>query len=77
MKKERLGFQIFNATNDGITTEENTLVALKKYHGGDEKLVFTRELGEREAPLSNKKIKDVLGFMEEHDWRKYWKGGSA
>jgi UDP-glucose 4-epimerase len=24
-----------------------------------------------EAPLSNAKIRKVLGFREEHDWRKY------
>jgi hypothetical protein len=24
-----------------------------------------------EAPLSNAKIREVLGFREEHDWRKY------
>ena len=32
---------------------------------------ITRELGEYEAPLSNRKIREVLGFREEHDWRKY------
>jgi UDP-glucose 4-epimerase len=30
-----------------------------------------RALGEREAPISNRKIRDVLGFREAHDWRKY------
>ena len=24
-----------------------------------------------EAPLSNRKIREILGFKEEHDWRKY------
>ena len=24
-----------------------------------------------EAPLSNRKIREVLSFREEHDWRKY------
>ena len=31
----------------------------------------TRELGENEALFSNRKIRDVLGFAEEHDWRNY------
>jgi UDP-glucose 4-epimerase len=35
---------------------------------------ITRQMGEREAPLSNRKIREVLGFREEHDWRKYVKG---
>ena len=30
-----------------------------------------RELGEFEAPLSNKKAREVLGFKEAHNWRKY------
>jgi hypothetical protein len=28
-------------------------------------------MGEYEAPLSNRKIREVLGFKDEHDWRKY------
>ena len=31
-------------------------------------------LGEFEAPLSNRKIREVLGFREEHNWRKYVAG---
>ncbi len=34
---------------------------------------FTREIGEYEGLLSNRKIREVLGFKEEHDWRKYVK----
>jgi UDP-glucose 4-epimerase len=32
----------------------------------------TRELKEDEAPISNKKIRDLLGFKEEHSWRRYF-----
>jgi UDP-glucose 4-epimerase len=28
-------------------------------------------MGEFEAPLSNRKIREVLGFKEAHDWRRY------
>jgi UDP-glucose 4-epimerase len=28
-------------------------------------------MGEREAPISNRKAREVLGFREEHDWRRY------
>jgi UDP-glucose 4-epimerase len=31
----------------------------------------TRSMGEFEAPLSNRKAREVLGFREAHDWRKY------
>ena len=34
----------------------------------------TRELGENEALFSNRKIREVLGFREEHDWRQYVHG---
>ena len=30
---------------------------------------ITRPLGEFEAPLSNRKAREVLGFREEHNWR--------
>ncbi|KAH7073929.1 NAD-dependent epimerase/dehydratase-like protein [Paraphoma chrysanthemicola] len=68
VKKDGLGFQVFNATNDSITTKVPTKEFLDKYGEG---VQVTREMGEWEAPLSNKKIRDVLGFKEEHDWRKY------
>ena len=32
-------------------------------------------LGEYEAPLSNRKAREVLGFQEAHNWRKYVKAG--
>jgi hypothetical protein len=30
-------------------------------------------MGEHEALYSNRKIREMLGFKEEHDWRKYVK----
>lgn len=72
--KSGLGWQVFNATNDTITLRDGdartTREFLKKNCPG---VQFTRELGEKEAPLSNKKIRDVLGFKDEHDWRNYVK----
>ncbi|AJY45284.1 NAD-dependent epimerase/dehydratase family protein [Martelella endophytica] len=70
--KDGLGFQVFNATNDTITANEPTAPFLAKYAPNSP---ITRELGEYEAPLSNRKIREVLGFREEHDWRKYVKQG--
>jgi hypothetical protein len=29
----------------------------------------TRPMGEYEAPLSNRKVREVLGFRQAHDWR--------
>jgi UDP-glucose 4-epimerase len=28
-------------------------------------------MGKDEAPLSNRKARDVLGFKEEHPWKRY------
>ncbi|GAO49250.1 UDP-glucose 4-epimerase [Saitoella complicata NRRL Y-17804] len=68
LKKDGLGFQVFNATNDTITTRIPTAEYLKKECPNTP---ITREMDEWEAPLSNRKIRDVLGFKEEHNWRKY------
>ncbi|KAI4141218.1 MAG: hypothetical protein LQ340_007693 [Diploschistes diacapsis] len=62
------GFEVFNATNDEITTREDTAEILERYAKGTR---VTRELGPREAPLSNRKAREVLGFKEEHNWRQY------
>ncbi|KAL9000725.1 MAG: hypothetical protein Q9169_000761 [Polycauliona sp. 2 TL-2023] len=68
VQKNGLGFQVFNATNDTITTKESTAEILKKYAPNTP---ITREMGEFEAPLSNRKIREVLGFKDVHNWRKY------
>jgi nucleoside-diphosphate-sugar epimerase len=69
-EKDGLGWQIFNATNDTITLKgiESTTAFLKKECPGTE---FTREMGKDEAPMSNRKIKEVLGFKEDHYWQNY------
>lgn len=69
VKADGLGFQVFNATNDRITTTVPTKPFLEENEPGTE---LTREMGEWEAPLSNRKVREVLGFREEHDWRKYY-----
>ncbi len=68
IEKDGLGFQAFNATNDTITLNTPTKEALAKLCPNTP---VTREMGEFEAPLSNRKIREVLGFREAHDWRKY------
>ena len=70
VKKDGLGFQVFNATNDTITTSVPTKEFLQKNHPQTK---ITREMGEWEAPLSNRKIREVLGYKDVHDWRKYYK----
>ena len=65
-----LGFQVFNAVNDTITANEPTAEFLKRWCP---KTPHRRPLQGLEAPLSNRKIRETLGFAEEHNWRKYVK----
>src|SRR5271155_1136198 len=68
LEKDGLGFQVFNAVNDTITLNEPTLRALAKLCPDTS---VTRTMDEFEAPLSNRKAREVLGFKEAHDWRRY------
>jgi UDP-glucose 4-epimerase len=68
LQKDGLGYQVFNATNDTITADLPTAAFLARYSPG---VPITRPLGEFEAPLSNRKAREVLGFKEQHNWRKY------
>ena len=68
IEKDGLGFQVFNAVNDTITTREPTADVLKRFCPN---VPVTRPLGPDEAPLSNRKAREILGFREEHNWRKY------
>lgn len=68
LEKDGLGFQVFNATNDTITADQPTAEFLKRWAPDTP---VARPLEGFEAPLSNRKIREVLGFREEHDWRKY------
>ncbi len=72
IEKDGLGFQVFNAVNDTITATLPTREVLKRYCPD---VPITREMGEFEAPLSNRKAREVLGFKESHNWRKYVKVG--
>lgn len=68
VKKHGLGYQVFNAVNDTITANLPTEEFLAKYAPNTP---ISRKMGPREAPMSNAKIREVLGFREAHDWRRY------
>jgi UDP-glucose 4-epimerase len=68
LEKDGLGYQVFNAVNDTATVDIPTSELLARYSPG---VPITRPLGESEAPLSNRKAREVLGFREQHNWRKY------
>jgi len=71
VSKNGLGFQIFNAGNDTNSVNIPSAELAERFFPG---VPVTRPLGEHEALFSNRKIRDVLGFREEHDWRNYVDG---
>lgn len=68
LQKDGLGFQVFNAGNDTNSVDIPTAEILRRFFPG---VPVTRDLGENEALFSNRKIREVLGFQERHDWRHY------
>lgn len=68
LDKDGLGFQIFNAGNDTNSVDIPSADLIERYYPG---VPLTRTLDEHEALFSNRKIREVLGFVEEHNWRKY------
>lgn len=67
LEKDGLGFQVFNAVNDSITANLPTAAFLAEWCPDTP---VTRPLAGYEAPLSNRKVREVLGFREAHDWRR-------
>ncbi len=70
IEKDGLGYQVFNAVNDTATATVPTRELAQTYFPD---VQFRREIGDHEGLISNRKIREVLGFSEEHDWRKYVK----
>ena len=68
VQKDGLGFQVFNAVNDTITADLPTAEFLATYAPNTP---LTRPMGPNEAPLSNRKIRQMLGFREAHPWRNH------
>mgnify|MGYP000194485196 CR=1 FL=1 len=58
----------FECVEDGATPEYTRCYAekLNKYDWE-----LRKELNDDEALFSNQKIKEVLGFKEQHNWKKY------
>tara|TARA_R110000765_G_scaffold78827_3_gene155187 strand:- start:929 stop:1837 length:909 start_codon:yes stop_codon:yes gene_type:complete len=68
LQKDGLGYQVFNAGNDHNGAVIPSKELAEKFFPN---VPITRELGEHEALFSNRKIREVLGFKEQHNWRKY------
>ena len=68
LKTDGLGFQVFNAGNDTNAANIPAAELIKRFFPG---VPVTRKLDTYEALFSNRKIREVLGFVEEHNWRQY------
>ncbi|MEP0232594.1 NAD(P)-dependent oxidoreductase [Roseibium sp.] len=68
LARDGLGYQIFNAGNDTNSVDIPNTEILSRFFPG---VPVSRELGENEALFSNRKIREVLGFSENHNWRKH------
>lgn len=66
-----LGFQVFNAGNDTNGMNLSTADLIARFFPN---VPVKRALGKDEALFSNRKIREVLGFREDHDWRQYVSG---
>jgi nucleoside-diphosphate-sugar epimerase len=71
LARDGLGFQVFNAGNDTNSVNIPTAEIIARFFPG---VPVSRALGEHEALFSNRKIREVLGFREQHDWRNYVPG---
>jgi nucleoside-diphosphate-sugar epimerase len=67
IEKDGLGYQVFNAANNDSSSDLPTKELIKRFYP---KVPVTREMGEYESLYSNRKLREVLGFKEEHPWRK-------
>ncbi|WP_299472801.1 NAD(P)-dependent oxidoreductase [uncultured Roseibium sp.] len=71
LEKDSLGFQVFNAGNDTNSVNMPNAEILARFFPD---VPLSRGLGTHEALFSNRKIREVLGFREEHNWRNYVSG---
>jgi nucleoside-diphosphate-sugar epimerase len=70
LERDGFGFQVFNAVNDEITIDQSEGTAEEFLKKMCPKTKFTRQMGAKEAPVCNAKIKMMAGFREEFPWRK-------
>ena len=68
LQKDGLGFQVFNACNDTNSVCQPNEELLARFFPD---VPMSRPVGPHEGLLSNAKIREVLGFREAHNWRRY------
>lgn len=73
LKKDGLGFQVFNACNTTNGMNIPNAELLSRFFPN---VPVTEDLGPWDSLMSNRKIREVLGFKDAHDWRAYVPGQS-
>lgn len=68
LTKDGLGYQVFNAVNDTNSVPQANADLLAQFFPN---VPLTRAVAPNESLLSNQKIREVLGFKEQHNWRAY------
>ncbi|MDB5240428.1 MAG: NAD-dependent epimerase/dehydratase [Spirosoma sp.] len=68
LNKDGLGYQVFNAGNDHNGAVIPSQELAQRFFAG---VPLSRPLEGHEALFSNRKIREVLGFREQHNWQKY------
>ena len=68
LSKDGLGYDVFNVGNDNNSVNIKNKDIIEKYY---KNVKIKEKLADDEALFSNKKIKNILGFKEEHNWKKY------
>lgn len=70
VEKDGLGFVTMNVAADDVASDIPTAELLKRYYPD---VPLEHKMGEFESLLSNRKIKETLGWKPEHNWRDYVK----
>jgi nucleoside-diphosphate-sugar epimerase len=68
IETDGLGYQVFNAAQNDCSSDLPTAELLRRFYPN---VPVHGTLGEYETLLSNRKTREVLGFKEQHNWRKY------
>ena len=68
IQKDGLGYEVFNVTHNNNSVNLKTDQIIKEFFPNVE---LKRKMEDYEAILSSKKIRNMLGFKPEHDWKNY------
>jgi nucleoside-diphosphate-sugar epimerase len=69
IKKDGLGYEVFNVTHNNNSVNLTTKEIIQEFFPN---VPLKRKMDEYEAILSSKKIRNMLGFKPEHDWKNYY-----